>query len=343
MFDQAYALFFYILLGEVILVICLIFIFFIERLAFFFQRKKSMREEHSIEVFILDWLKHKELNLDQLAKGKYAPRHMLKILERFDRRLKGNDWCDFKQHYVERFLSIKATEWITSRFWRRRYFSAKVFAMCPQPADEIFIHSLLLDSHFMIRCEAARVAIALENPKLIALLLDQMNSGIEYLQIYFRDLLRQSSSKGIEIIARLSTEPRYHIPALIALSGRFLGHHVPDIKADLISDDFTQKFFALEILMLNPIKEGEQSLFKLAKDTSNAIKKKAIMALASYNTFETLTFLKDIALSDEAIDLRFEAIKSIRKLKKEKFLLDSKPPNQVHEILNYLKEFDRVY
>jgi hypothetical protein len=287
------------------------FLILFKRVHAFFSQKRENKKKTEISNFISEALKKKGLPIPS-----FPPNFLLEILEIYDRRLKGEEWEEFKILITKNTLLPKARKWGKSLSWKRRNFAARVFSLTHLPEDEEENLLLLEDRSFLVRSIASATAVKMESQKGILKTLQNMEQEPGYGRYYYADLLSQSTQRVFKWIVEIAlTHPSLHLACLEVLAVNTVPIPMPFIKQDLQSKEEAIRLAALKVVIRNP-QIGSISLFaECMEDSNEKIRILGGQGLGNYASNESIESLRR-GLTDSSPFVRLVCAKSFKKLDK---------------------------
>ncbi|PIS02236.1 MAG: hypothetical protein COT85_06805 [Chlamydiae bacterium CG10_big_fil_rev_8_21_14_0_10_42_34] len=300
------------LAAEVSILLFLIIVILIHRLILYFKVKFSRKRNAILSQFFLNLLeKNTPFDINNYPGKKSWKKLTLEIFEAFDRRLKGDEWVSLKNKACEVLLLDTARKWAKSIFWLKRNFAARVFAIYCLPIDEPLILKLMDDHKFLIRSPASLAAIHLESSHGVEKILHAISDEYGFAQFFYRDALLSGSTKVLEIMTQLATNPILHKTILDILGSKSWGKTILFLKNDLISSDPEIHYLALRALIRNLLPDSYPYFHAAATNENPKIRAVGIEGLSLFlgeNPWEVL----EKALQDPVWAVRVEAGKTLK-------------------------------
>lgn len=314
------------------------------RIFSFFSEKMQKKRKDRITALIVSYLQQpRPLVWDPILSHAEI---LLGVLEAFNHRLSGGDWEKLKKEIVSGALLSRARRRAKSRFWRRRIFAARVFALAPFLEDEPLILSLVTDPIFLVRSTASLAAVLLESKKGIELTLQAMaRQENGYAHYYYRDILLQASPGAFIHMAKIALESKdlsLHLACLEVFSGKTIPCPLPFLEEDLKSSNPQLLLASLKVLARNPILNTESIYQSALLHVNPLIRAEAASGLKAYRTPQTLALLEQ-TLKDTAWQVRLQAATSLREMGTEGEVIlkrqDAKTDKKAQEVAQYALDF----
>lgn len=340
-----------ILFSEAIIILCLLIFIISKKIRFlikdrdFFENKKEINK--IIKTCLEDGKHVSKFNLKKFAFSNV----LLLEMEAFEYRLQEIEWEKLKEEISAEFLLPRARNWTKSRFWTRRNYAARCFALSPQFIDEKMIISLIEDPVFLVRSIAAVAATKLESKEGIYKIVQQMSIEKGYAHYYYRDVLLQGSQKvfaWIEEIAELAKNSQIHLAALEVLSGKTFMKQLSFLKRDLESNDAAIRLAAIKLFVRNPQKNCAEVMFNNIDDPKEEIRSEAILGMEYLVGMGFLSAEKGFnklkkSLTDESWMVRMKAATTLKKMGETGLEIlnqqDKKVNTEAFEAAQYALEF----
>lgn len=348
---SAYQLLPIILFFEAIIILCLLIFIISKKVSFFFENRNFSKNKKAINEIIKICLEEKK-NISKFNLKKFAFTNVLLIeMEAFEYRLQEIEWEELKKEISDEFLLPKARVWTSSRFWTRRNYAARCFALSPQFADEKMIIDLIKDPVFLVRSIAAVAATKLELKEGIYKILQHMSTEKGYAHYFYRDVLLQGSRKvfeWIEEIAEKAETSQIHLASLEVLSGKTFMKQLPFLKRDLESNDTAIRFAAIKLFVRNPQKNCAEAILNSTDDSKEEIRSEAILGMEYLVGMGFLSAEKGFsrlnkALTDESWMVRMKAAATLKKMGEKGLDIlnqqDKKVNKEAYEAAQYALEF----
>lgn len=280
--------------------------------------KREIIERQKISEIIISCLQKKPTDLATTGISKYALSDvLLSVIEQFDRRLSGGEWEKLKREIMEKYLIPKTRRWSKSRSWKKRNFTARCFALCPQPEQAQDILRLVDDPDFLVRSFAAIAAIEIKSKDGVHKILEQMSQNQGYTHAYYRDILLQSKSleifRWIEEMAASEADLSLHVSCLDVLAGTTLTINLPFLRQDLHSPNLKVRLAAVKVFANNLQVDSMGVLTQSLDDPNEDIRAAAILGIEHFASPNTLLKLTE-ALSDPCWTVRIQAAQSLKKM-----------------------------
>lgn len=272
---------------------------------------------------------------------------ILPVMESYNHRLRGGEWEELKIKIGDLYLLPTARRWTESRFWNRRNYSARCFALIPLQNDSERILKLLDDKVFLVRSIAAVAAVQLEERRMIYKILQHMSVVAGYANSFYNDILLQGSDKVFRSTAEIALsekDPQMHIACLKVLGCRTVNYPLPFLKEDLNSDNIAIRRAAIKVVAMNPQMDAEEILWKYLKDPSEDVRIEAISGMQFFVNDNTIAKLSE-ALKDESWSVRYQAANTLKKMGDKGLLAlnqqDPRNSRQAYDVAHYALQFNR--
>jgi hypothetical protein len=341
-----YDFFISILILELLVFICAIFMIFIRRIKDYFVNKKHKKIQNSISEILVNHIAKKEdFKKDLIPLHLAIFEDIIIVLEEFSLRVSGPEYSYLIYQIADSFLLHKARILAYNKKWTKRHLAARCFALASKKDDEKTIFHLFNDISFMVRSKASIAVINLENHEATYELIKKMSIKTDYERLFYRDVLLHKINKIIKWVEEIITktkDPKIHIACLEIIQSQTSSRMLPILKNDISSKNDTIADLSLKIMANYPLEESIDIILKYIEDKDYQKRKIAAMSLKNYIIEKSLKALQK-TLKDENIDVRNQAAKSLKQMGKEgiailkKTKLEKKSPS--YEIAKYALEF----
>ncbi len=312
--DEFIIILFYLILGEVCILLILVVSIVIHRLIMNHAITRDSLREEGLNSYYLNLIEKKHtFDLKNYPGKESWFKSELVVLEAFRDRLEGDEWSQMRNRAVESLLILRARKWANSRLWTRRNFAARVFRLHAEPEDEPFLLELMVDKKFLIRSPASFALIDLESKEGVIKILQAIQKEPGYAQFLYRDALLRGSEKVLEILNEVAKDPSLHLQVLDVLGAKSWGGTISFLAEDLKSEDPVRYHLALKVLIRNPLPDSF-SYFQAA--LSNPDPKVRVIAMKGISLFpsDELSNILENGLRDFAWEVRVEAGKALKGL-----------------------------
>jgi hypothetical protein len=198
---------YFFLIQIMILLFILLLIFIGNRYHAYKIRKGSENltlVQKEIASFILKRKNPKQVNLETIA----DPKTILIALEKFDRYMSGSDWTAIKTAVIHQHLLTLAREQVASTNWKKRNFSARVFALAPFEEDKRTIFKLLDDPVYLVSSIASLAVFNLNEKSAARKILEKMLEEKGYGYFYHRDLFLAGPEVAMEWVKEIKNDTK---------------------------------------------------------------------------------------------------------------------------------------
>jgi len=305
-----------ILVLEVITVIVLLVSLTLRKIwEYFNDRWEERSREKLVETLTRCLLENKVIKSCKRMRSFQALSLLLSVLEEFERKFSGKNWNKLKASIFSSCLAGRARKYASSRFWKKRNFSARCFALSPFLRDMEIILKLMDDPVFIVRGIVATAAVTHENKEGIYKIIKQMSRSNGYAYHFYRDLLIKGSQRvfqWIEEFAAIETDTDFHLACLDVFEAVYFRLTKLDIKKDLNSKDERVHLAALNLLLHNPQPYSMKVISHEMSDQNSHFRSEATMGLEHFLTSKSLRRLRG-ALKDSDTKVRMSAAATLKK------------------------------
>jgi hypothetical protein len=310
---KGFSILIWILAAQVFTIFTLLIWIVSHRIKLYIQNKSTANRKAILSDYILNLLNtHAHFSLEKYPGKRSWRKHLLEVIEEFDRRIEGEEWRALSKEMSAALLIDEARNRLRSLFWVERNFASRVFAITFFPEDEESILHLMNDPIFLVQAPAAIAAVRLESRKGIAKMLSEMSERQGFPIFFYRDALLQSSKNAVSILMELSSSPELHQAALDILSGKSWPIPIPFLEQDLESEDPKILLSALQVLLRNPLPDSLPYFIKAVRHPLEPIRLAGMKGFELFPSEETWELLEQL-LKDPVWFVRIEAAKILKK------------------------------
>lgn len=335
-----YSFFYQVLFIEATLLTLVLAFITLHRIDSAFFQRLSKKRTAKISEYIHSLLE-KKIDYDEKAfkKKRVWKKELLEVLESFDSKIQGEFWNEVKKKHIFLFLIQKARKKVHSFFWRKRNFSARVFALFPFPEDEESIMRLMNDPEFIVLGPASLAGIRLESERAIHKALYAIANALGYIQFFYRDLLTYNASSAFSKLLEFAKDPLLHKAVLDVLSSSSWPAPIPFLKEDLASSSADIRRLALKTLARNLLPDGVQYFEKALNDADDGVLLAALQGINQYPSSQAIPKLKKL-MNHHSWQIRTAAARVLKKMGEEGIqFLNSLQEGPGKEAAKYVMEF----
>jgi hypothetical protein len=254
MLDKYINFFLWLLFGEAIFLLVLIFFIILHRIHKIISNRSLKKRKEKIETFIFSQLEQEKPFIKEQYPGNVRwDKALLQVLENISSKITGEAWEQLSHNCAEAFLLPQARKFAKKRSWIKRNLAARSFALCPKEVDEPILLNLVEDNNSLIRTPAALALVALESRVGIRKILWAIRDEPGYTEFIFRDILLRGSNKVVKYLIEFAEDPILHPIVLDFLGAKSWGKELPFLEKDLNSPDPKIFELALKVLIQNPL------------------------------------------------------------------------------------------
>lgn len=305
------------------------------------MNRKSKERRKIISDYIFQLLQERKLPGDLPYPGKKKwKRELLKVLEGFDLKIKEELWEGIKKEMSSLYLIYFARKWQSKGAWRKRSFSARVFAIAPFVEDEEIMVKMMNDPEFIVKNPASLAAIRLGSERGIHKALYAIAHEEGYIHFFYQDLLLQNPSSVFEKVLEFAKDPSLMSACLQVLSTTTWSKPIPFLKDTLESPDPFIRSLAYKILLRNEIQDRLAFFEKGLSDADEGVKTASLEGITYYPMEPYFGKLTE-SLKDSSWPIRYAAAKALKKAGEEGMkILNSQKEGLSFQAAQYVQVFD---
>ena len=303
-----------ILLGTLIVVI------FKRIYQYFTETRLIQRINKAKEVILHAIREESDPDIEELEKISLTHMQLLRVIEDFDKNFALTQWDNTKKLIIDTLLRKKARKYTRSRFWKRKNFASRTFALSPTDDDIDQIYHLLTFQNFMVQSGAITASIKLGQAPLIHEMIRILPKCTKYMKHFIRDSIDTQNQDIYKIVLEATKNPELHPYCLDILSGKTLGLPMGFIEKDLNSANEDIQLLALKIFAFNPAPNILPKLLEFTHHSSSKLQTQAIRALRFYISKEIVFRLKEIFETSNDKKIQVEAGITLKALGETQYL-----------------------
>lgn len=241
-------------------------------------------------------------------------RNLVEVMEQYDQRFNDNRWLSVKEKIASTYLLPQIDKMVSSLFWEKRHLAARCLLLCPQKAEEKWLHQLLNDPRYLVRVTAAVCITKTSYHHLFNDVLKKMSEETALSQFPYRDALIQANQEKYDWMASLlSTESNKKIIAICldVLSSRYSRHLLSLVKPFVNDPDRNCRTLAIKALGNIPNEEAIHILMEHLVDSEWEIRAESVIGLQKLYAVQAISKIQ-VLLNDPIWWVRLQAALALK-------------------------------
>lgn len=266
----------------------------------YFLDKYKKKKDHIIQILENTFSKmitNQVIDLDNMVEKKHLNiRYILPVIESINNKVKDSHWRQIQSNLIHVYLKKQLDKLINSFYWHDQLLAIRMLQIAPDHFYQTFIEKMFNNKNKLLRLEAIKAGILLEDPKLILSILQLMTKSNLKLQYIYRDPLEKSSDVVHQMIKEVFLETNdqgLQVSCLKILSLKYGYLSLEELKPFIASDDLKVKWWSLRALENLPSEETTILIHELLQKEDNWL----ILSLLLYLIYAQ----KNLHLMEDAV------------------------------------------
>ena len=308
-----------LILGLEIIIIIISFCALIAcRIVMSIKEESKERLRKILSSFVVDAVIHPEtFSLRTLPYRCTSAELLVTILTEFNQKISDTSWQQLKEAMTEKYLLPWARRYYKSFFWKKRYIAVRSFALNMQMQDKERIFSLLQDTLFLVRIEAALCAIKLHTQEAVSAILHCMKQESELSRLFYKDLFLHDRERDalfsmiLHMMPKMSAEEKVIcLDILVTCPQKSM---LPIALQELSSERENCRLLAVRILAAFYEEESINALITCLNDKNWKVQGEAAISLGKLKATQSIPFLTAL-LSAESWWVRLQAALALKQM-----------------------------